>query len=216
MNRDSVLPEVQIQVRAADTLLYSLPVWLICHGAGLSVRLHTAPHQRTVDAHAQQHLPPTCQVSGIEVVQLMAVLELLHEKWPVAGVWPSDLTIRTCARDACAGIVSLCSGSNPFLLSLPEAAVCADPLLSEVVCSTMKDTAARIPGGPCSVTALAAVAHLLGIRGLLDRSARYMVQTALDGEAAQAWFSEAAVRKRLRHFRCESNLSLGNLKGLPR
>jgi len=212
MNRDSVCPEVQIHVRTTDTLLYSLPVWLICHGAGLSVRLHVTPPQRTANTYTQRHLPPNCQVNGVEVAQLMAILELLHEQWPAAGVWPSELSLRTCARDACAGIVSLCSGSNPFLLSLPQTSICADPLLSEVVCSTIKNSAARTAGGQCSVTALAVVAHFLGVSGLFDRPARYMVKTVLKGEAAQAWFREPEVKKRLRHFRCESDLSLSNAK----
>ena len=36
-------PSVVIKVHECDTLVFSFPIWLICHSAGIPVRLQTEP-----------------------------------------------------------------------------------------------------------------------------------------------------------------------------
>jgi hypothetical protein len=207
---------IVIRVRPNDTLAYSLPVWLICRGANLAVSLQEeGPAQPRMPAPCR-HLQPSCVVGGIEVSQLMAVVETVHELWPQAGVWPGELVARARARDACAGIVALCNGVSPFLLSLPSANVCADPELAQRVRASMSQGGSGTPLARCSVTAMAVLAELLAVRGLLDRPASDRVQALLGGKAASDWMTQPAVRRRMLLGPWRQGLVQGAMHGFSR
>lgn len=194
----SYSPSVIIKVHEFDTLVFSFPIWLICHSAGIPVRLQAEPIIQVASHQALRHEQPKCEVGGTEVTQLMAVLETAHEQWPDAGVWPIDRLVRSRARDACAGILACCAGATAFRLPLPTKTVCVDPDLRRLVCSTMQEAYAYEHSAhrSCTVTALAVLAHLFGVCGLLDRPSLRLVKLLLAGEAARAWLAHPSVRQR--------------------
>lgn len=195
-------PVVTIKVHPSDTLIFSFPIWLICHGAGVPVRLQAEPMTQVWPDRALRHEQPTSQISGIDVTHLLAILETIHERWPFGGVWPAERLSRARARDACAGIVELCTGVTPLLVSLPTVNVCADSDLSELVRSMILEehNCGYVPRS--SVTALAVLAQLLGVRGLLDAPSLRLVQMLMNCEAARAWFAHPSVQQRLPYYQC--------------
>jgi hypothetical protein len=195
---DASAAAVVIRVRPDDTLAYSLPVWLICRAAKLAVCMQEEGTAQTGRPSPSRHLQPSCVVGGIEVSQLMAVVELAHDLWPQAGIWPSESAARARARDACAGIVALCSGASPFVLSLSSLSICADPELAQRVRSAMTPLGAVTPLARCSVTAMAVLAKLLAVRGLLDRPATERVQMVLTSNEVRDWMAQPALRRRMR------------------
>lgn len=203
---------IVIRVQPDDTLAYSLPVWLICRGINLAVSLQEAGPALPRTPSPYRHLQPSCVVGGSEVSQLMAVVETVHDLWPQAGVWPSDMAARARARDACSGIVALCNGASPFLLSLPSTNVCVAPELSERVRVAMAAT----PTGRCSVTAVAVLAKLLAVRGVLDGFASDRVQALLGSKAASEWMEQPAVRRRMRQNPWRQALTHGTMHGISR
>lgn len=203
-------PSVVIKVHECDTLVFSFPIWLICHSTGIPVRLQTESIIQAASHPALQHEQPKCQVGDIEVTQLMAVLETAHEQWPDAGVWPVDPLFRSRTRDACAGIVACCAGATPFLLPLPTGRVCVDPDLSRLVCSTMQESYAHEHSHRSyTVTALAVLAHLFGVCELLDRPSLHLVKLMLLGEAARAWFTHPSILRRSQCYKSGTLLNVG-------
>lgn len=207
---------VVIRVRPDDTLAYSLPVWLICRGVSLAVSLQEEGLAQPRTPSPCRHLQPSCVVGGSEVSQLMAVVETVHDLWPQSGVWPNGAAARARARDACAGIVALCNGASPFLLSLPSASMCADPELAQRLRATMTQGDSGTPPAHCSVTAVAVLAPLLAVRGLLDRPALDRVQALLGGKAASDWMAQPAVRRRMREDPWRQALAHGAMRGVSR
>lgn len=205
-DQQSEASEVVIQVRSHDSLLWSLPVWLTCQLNSIPVRLE----QIDLDADAinaeHLHLPPVARVGTVCVSQLMAILETIHEFHPAAGVWPEYPSTRAVIRDACAGVVNICSGSSPFLLDLIDAQLSADATLR---CRLNTALDSGYSGRPNTAAAVATVTQLIGVKGIVGPTHRPIIQSLLAGEAARNWFSQPAVRRRRIHVQFAQGASKG-------
>lgn len=205
-DQQSEASEVVIQVRNHDSLLWSLPVWLTCQLNSIPVRLE----QIDLDAGAinaeHLHLPPVARVGTVRVSQLMAILETMHEFYPAAGVWPEDSATRAVIRDACAGVVNICSDSSPFLLDLIDVQLSADATLQYRLNTALDGC---YPGRPNTAAAVATVTQLISIKGIVDPTHRPIIQSLLSGEAARNWFSQPAVRRRQIHVQFAQGASKG-------
>lgn len=103
-----------IHVRPDDTLLWSFPLWLICHRFGIPVR-QAAPARPALSTAAPPHTVPTApalrtpevRLRELTLAQPLTIIETLHELYPHAGVWPNAARARARARDACAGLLTL-------------------------------------------------------------------------------------------------------------
>lgn len=204
--QQSEASEVVIQVRSHDRLLWSLPVWLACQLNSIPVRLE----QIDLDADSINaeylHLPPVARVGTVCVSQLMAILETIHEFHPAAGVWPEYSSARAVMRDACAGVVDICSGSSPFLLNLIDAQLSADATLRYSLNAALDNW---YPGQTNTAAAVATITQLIGVKGIVDPIHRPIVQSLLVGEAARSWFSLPAVRRRRIHVQFAQGASKG-------
>lgn len=207
--QQSETSEVVIQVRSHDSLLWSLPVWLTCQLNSIPVRLE----QIDLDADAINaeyfHLPPVARVGTVCVSQLMATLETMHELHPAAGVWPEYSSARAIMRDACAGVVNICSGSSPFLLDLIDAQLCADAMLRYRLNTALHSWS---PGRPNTASTVATVTQLIGVQGIVDPTHRPIIQSLLASEAARNWFSQPAVRRRRIHGQFAWGASKGAIR----
>lgn len=205
-DQQSEVSEVVIQVRNRDSLLWSLPVWLTCQLNNIPVRLE----QIDLDADAfnaeHLHLPPVARVGTVCVSQLMAILETIHEFHPTAGVWPEYPSTRTVIRDACAGVVNICSGSSPFILDLIDTQLSADATLR---CRLNTALDSWYSGRPNTAAAVATVTELIGVKGIVSPTHRPTIQSLLAGEAARDWFSQPAVRRRRIHVQFAQSASKG-------
>ena len=106
---------LRIVVRPGDSLLGSLPLWLLCRQQGLPVLLQEAPRAahpvEQANEPAAEQAPLTAEVilGGCAIRHLPSILEALHEAWPQAQVWPASRTLRTRAREAVLGLVRRCA-----------------------------------------------------------------------------------------------------------
>ena len=192
-DQQSEANEVVIQVRRHDSLLWSLPVWLTCHLNSIPVRLAQTDLDDCAINAEHLHLPPVVRVGKVCVSHLMAILETIHEFYPAAGIWPENPSARTAMRDACAGVVDVCSGLSPFLLDLIDFKLSADETLRHRLVTALDS---RFLGQPNTAAAVATVVYLIGVKGIVDPMLQPIIQSLLTGEAARNWFNQPAVRRR--------------------
>jgi hypothetical protein len=192
-------PRVVIRVRREDSLIWSLPIWLVCKTCGIPVELDRSEQGDAVDRDGV-HLAPEVLIGSDVIVQLIAILETLHERQPAAGVWPSDPVRRAMARDACAGVVEICAGVSPFVLHVPNVRLSTDASLSVRLSSILDEGEHESRAGAWVTAAVAAMLPLVGIHGALNAMARLSVGRLTQSEAAQSWLQQPPIERRRAYF----------------
>jgi len=189
---------LQIVVRPGDSLLWSLPLWLLCRQRGLPVQLLDTPQPADAAARKVQdpgwaHLPAEVRLGGTAISHLSSILEALHEAWPQAQVWPANLVLRTRAREAMLGLVRRCAPLARPVLRPPGPPPC-DQALRETLHQALHQALETTPQG--CVAALATVPLLLGLHPLFSPSHRQALQAMLQGPAGLEWQQLPAIRAR--------------------
>lgn len=193
--------DVVIFVRNNDSLVWSLPVWLICKNRGISVRLECCDDDEIPADDDQSHLAPRVLIGEIVVSQLMAVLETMDEQYPSSCIWPVDRELRSHCRDVCYSIVEICSGASPFVLTFPDARrVSVDSTLHSRMESTQQDCGGDLSNAHDVTIAVAMLLLILKISGALEESWRAKLDSIVNNDAARDWFEELEVKNRIKHF----------------
>jgi|GEM_PF-4824127 len=193
--------DVVIFVRANDSLVWSLPVWLICKTRGIPVRLECCVGDEFPADGIITHLAPRVRIGAIVVSQLTAILETLDERYPSAGIWPTDRESRAYCRDTCYGIVEICTESSPFAITLPDVGrVCVDSTLLCRLESMRQEYGDDSSNGHDTIVAVATLLPLLKINGVLDKNWHARLGDLVNSDAARAWSGEQEVQNRIKNF----------------
>ncbi|WP_175951550.1 hypothetical protein [Burkholderia sp. BCC0405] len=179
-----------IHVRPDDSLLWSFPLWLICHRLGMPALLAAqapAPHAAPA---AITHRPPEVRLGTQTLAQLLTIIETLYEQFPHAGVWPGEPSARARARDACGGLLTLCRQD----ISAPLRA-------DETDASTIAHVAHRLRSAldddrHGAVASVAAATLVLDMNELFDVQSEDHIRAMLESPAASAWLSDPQVQER--------------------
>lgn len=82
---------------------WSLRAWLILRRTGsdfeeIVIPLYRPESKSAILAHSASGLVPALEADGIAVWDSLAIAEFLHERFPDAGLWPSEPAARALAR----------------------------------------------------------------------------------------------------------------------
>lgn len=89
---------------------WSMRPWVLMRGLGIAfdeVKLRfdfsdNSPFRQAVARYSPAGTVPVLVDDGFPVWDTLAIAEYLHEKFPMAGVWPADVRARARARSLCA------------------------------------------------------------------------------------------------------------------
>ncbi len=86
---------------------WSLRPWLVLKRTGAPfqetiIPLYRNDHKPKVLAHSPSGLVPVLKVDGVVIWDSLAICEHLADRFPEAGLWPSDPLVRAVARSATA------------------------------------------------------------------------------------------------------------------
>lgn len=195
---------VCIFVREDDTLVWSMPVWIICTLRNIPIWLMKSEHASS-EFQERRHLAPLVKIDGFIVSELIAIFETLYELYPDHKIWPKKIVDRAAARDVCAEIVRVCSGASPFILNLGGARVCVDFDLLERIASLLQiacQDSNRIVlfGKFCAADAAATLLFLTGVSGINSPTISKYLDIVLNSVVVDDWFGNQPVVERSEHF----------------
>ncbi len=100
---------------------WSLRGWLAIKHTGLLfteifIPLDQPETKAQIAANSKSGLVPVLKVDGFEVWDSLAIIETLNDLAPDAGLWPSDFSVRACARSVSA---EMHSGFYPLRRDMP-------------------------------------------------------------------------------------------------
>ncbi|OXE36834.1 MAG: glutathione S-transferase [Phenylobacterium zucineum] len=99
--------ELVIGTKAWST--WSLRPWLVLAHTGapftetlIPLRQEDNQTRAAILPHSPSGLVPALKTDGLVIVDSLAICEFLHERFPDAGLWPADRTLRALGRSAVA------------------------------------------------------------------------------------------------------------------